>query len=198
MMEDELIKIWHSSPNQERIKFENSRLILDMQTNLDRFHRAVKIRDLTEIGAAILVIPIFVYQVYAIPFPLSKIASGLIVVWVVYVIYLLRRAKKHKPGNYTETYIDYLHKSRKYIGVQKKLSNTILYWYILPSSFAAILFIIGGHVGGRIDTRSLIIMILGIVVMGVGIYLWNKRAIRKFIIPKQEKIKELLKVMKEK
>lgn len=197
MMEDELIKIWQSSPNQERIKFEKSRLILDMQSNLDRFHRAVKLRDLTEIGAAILGIPIFAYQVYAIPFPLSKIASGLIVLWVLYVIYRLRSAKKHKPGNYTETYIDYLRKSGKYIGVQKRLSDTLLYWYILPCSSAVVLFIIGGHLGGRTDTRTFIIMILGIMVMGVSIYLWNKRAIKKYIIPKQRKIEELLKVMEE-
>lgn len=197
MIEDELIKIWQSSPNQERIKFEKSKLMMDVQSNLDRFHRAVKIRDITEIGAAILGIPFFAYQVYAIPFPLSKIASGLIVLWSIYVIYRLRRAKRNKPGNYTETYIDYLRKSKKYLGIQKKLSDSLLYWYILPCLFAVVLFSLGAYLGGRADKQVFIRMIIIVIVTGVGVYLWNKRAIKKQITPRLKKIDELLQVMEE-
>jgi hypothetical protein len=32
-MEDELVKIWQSSPNTEVIKFEKSRLMVDVQSD---------------------------------------------------------------------------------------------------------------------------------------------------------------------
>ena len=48
MIEDELVKIWQSSPNQERVKFEKSRLMIDVQSSLDRLHRFVKYRDLMD------------------------------------------------------------------------------------------------------------------------------------------------------
>ena len=196
-MEDELIKIWQSSPNRERIKFEKSRLILEVRSNLDRFHRAVKIRDITETDAAIFGIPFFAYQVYAIPFQLSKIASGLIVLWLIYVIYRLRRAKRNKPGNYSDTYIDYLRKSKKYLGIQKKLSDSLLYWYILPCLFAVVLFILGAYLGGRADKQVFMRMIIFVIATGVAVFLWNRRAIKKQITPRLKKIDELLQVMEE-
>jgi len=40
--------------------------------------------------------------------------------------------KKHKPGAFTETYLEYLHQTRNYLLVQKQLLDSVLYWYILP------------------------------------------------------------------
>ena len=197
MMEDELIRIWQSSVNEEQIKFQKSRLIMDVQSNLDRFDRAVKYRDLTEIVGAILMIPLFTYQVYAIPFPLSKIASALIVIWLAYVIYRLRQAREYKPTPLTETYIDYLHKSREYLQIQKRLSDTVTYWYILPSISASLLFIIGGYLGGRIGTQTFIIIIIGAIVLGIGLYLWTMWLLKKYLLPKLEKLDELIEVMEE-
>ncbi len=196
-MEDELIRIWQSSANEEQLKFQKSRLILDVQSNLNRFDRAVKYRDLTEIVGAILMIPLFAYQVYAIPFPLSKIASALIVLWLAYVIFRLRRARKYQPSAFTETYKDYLHKSREYLQIQKRLGDSVLYWYILPSLSSAALFIIGGYLGGRINTQTFIIMLIGAVLLGIGLYLWTKFLARRYLLPKLRKLNQLIKVMEE-
>src|SRR5882762_8339565 len=112
MIEEELIKIWQSSPNQERIKFEKSRLMIDVQSSMDRLHKNIKYRDLREQIAVAVVIPAFAYTAYAIPHLLSKAASLLIVGWAIYISIRLRNAKKHKPGAFTETYLDYLHKTK--------------------------------------------------------------------------------------
>lgn len=195
MIEDELIKIWQSSPKVEQIKFEKSRLMLDVQSSLNRLDKKIKFRDLTEISLAILVIPIFTYQVYAIPFPLSKIASVLIVLWLFYVIFRLRRSKKHKPSSFTETYIDYLHKSKKYLYIQKRLLDTVFYWYIFPCLFAVVLFIIGASLGGRFGILKLIVIIIGVICLGIGVYFLNKRAVRREFTPRLKKIDELIKAL---
>ncbi len=79
MTDDELIRIWKSSPELEQIKFEHSILMLKMQSQLNQFNISIKYRDAREIGSAILIIPIFAYYIFTVPFMVSKIASGLFV-----------------------------------------------------------------------------------------------------------------------
>jgi hypothetical protein len=194
MIEDELVKIWQSSPNQERVKFERSRLMIDLQSSLDRFHKLIRNRDLTETIAAIIVIPVFAYYVYIIPHTLSKIASGLISLWAIYVIVRLRNVRKHKPGAFTETYHNYLYQTRAYINVQKKLLDTVLYWYLVPG-FAFILLFLAGFIGIPGKETYIIKTGAGAVVVGIIAYFLNRRAVKKHILPRLEKVDELIKVI---
>jgi hypothetical protein len=193
MIEDELVKIWQSSSNQERIKFEKSRLMIDVQSTLDHLHRKIKYRDLLEQIAVITAIPVFAYYAYSIPSILTKIASVLIILWGIYVIIRIRNAKKHKPGAFTETYLEYLYKSRDYLNIQKQLLDSILYWYILPGMVLMFLFILGPGIAGRLP--KIMKVGAGIVTLGVVIYFLNKRAVKKQFIPRLEKIEELINAM---
>src|SRR5687768_1007404 len=110
MIEDELVRIWQSSPNRERVKFEKSRLMIDVQSSLGPFHRFVKYRDLADTIPAVIIIPAFAFAAYSVPFMLSKIASGFIALWGIYLIIRLRKATRNRPGAITGTYLEYLHK----------------------------------------------------------------------------------------
>jgi hypothetical protein len=194
MIEQELIKIWQSSPNQERIKFEKSRLIIEMQSSIDRLHRGLKYRDLREqIGAAVA-IPVFACYVYSIPFVLSKIASVLIIFWCVFAILRIRNAKKQKPGAFTETYLEYLRKSKEYIIVQKQLLDSVLYWYILPC-WAMLSLFLAGFIGVSGKLRWLIQTEVFSVLFSVAIYFLNKQSVKKQFIPRLQKIDELIATM---
>jgi CDP-diglyceride synthetase len=194
MIEDELVKIWHSSPNQERIKFEKSRLMIEVQSTVDHFHKKIRYRDLMEQIAAVVVIPVFAYYAYSIPFTLTKIASVLIIFWAVYVIIRLRNAKKHQPGAFTETYLEYLYKTREYLHIQKKLLDNVIYWYILPGMTLVLLFVMG-FMGVAGKSSYIIRMSVANVVLAVAAYFLNKMAVKKQIMPRLEKIDELIKVM---
>ena len=195
-MEEELIKIWQSSSNQEQIKFEKSRLMIDLQSSLDRLHKWWKYLELIEIIAILICIPVFAFYVYFVPFTLSKIASVLIVLWLIYVIIRITRIKKYKPSVFTESYLDYLYKTRKYLNIQRYLLKSSLYWYILPAITFILLFLVGAW--EKPETHSIII-ITAILAVGVGIfsYYLNKRRIRKEFIPRLKKIDELIHVMEE-
>lgn len=194
MIEDELVKIWQSSPNQERVKFEKSRLMIELQSSLDRFHKSIRNRDLTETIAAIMVIPVFAFYTYVIPHALTKIASVLICFWAIYVVIRLRNARKHKPGAMTETYQDYLYKMRNYISVQKTLLDTVLYWYLLPG-FALMLLFLAGFIG--VPGKEAYIIRTGTfaAVLGVIVYFLNRRAVKKHILPRLAKVDELIEVI---
>ncbi|WP_085500109.1 hypothetical protein [Arenibacter troitsensis] len=193
MMEDELIKIWQSSPNQERIKFEKSKLMIDVQSSLDRFHRTIKYRDLMETIPGIIIIPIFVYIAYTIPFTLSKIGAIWIILSIIYIIIRLQKAKKIRPGSFTETYRDYLIKTKQYLFIQKKLLDTVIYWYFSPIAIGIVLF----SIGAINNIKDLLVNLGGLIVSGIIVYILNKRAIKKQITPRLKKIDELLKVMEE-
>lgn len=193
MIEDELIKIWQSSPNQERIKFEKSRLMIDVQSSLDIFHKKIRYRDLAEQVAIVFVSPVFLYYAYTIPFLLTKIASVLIVVWGIYVFIRLRNAKKQKPAALNETYLQYLYKTRDYLKIQKDLIDGVLSWYILPSMILMFLFVLGPGVDDR--WPKIIKAGLGITGMGAAIYYLNKRAVKRQFIPRLEKVEALIKTM---
>lgn len=192
-MKDELIKIWQSSPNQERIKFERSKLMLEIRSSLDQFHKSIKYRDLIETVPAIFLIPLFVHIAYTIPFTLSKIGAIWIVLGIVYILIRLQKAKKQKPGDLTETYRDYLIKSKEYLNVQKKLLDTVLYWYFMPTAFGIVLFFIGAVK----EIQELLLKLGGLIVLGMVVYLLNKRAVKKQITPRMKKIDELIQVMEE-
>lgn len=192
-MEEELIKIWQSSPNQERIKFEKSRLMIDVQSSLDHFHKKIKYRDLMEQAAVIIGIPVFAYYAYSTPFILTKISSVLIILWGIYVIWRIRSAKKHKPSAFTETYLEYLYKTKEYLKIQKQMLDNVLYWYILPGMILLFLFTLGPGIAGRMP--KIIKNAVLDVAFGVAIYLLNKRAVKKQFIPRLQKIEELITMM---
>ena len=195
MIEDELVKIWQSSPNQERIKFEKSRLMIDVQSSLDRLHRLVKYRDLMDTIPAIILIPVFAVYTFIVPFALSKIASGFLALWAIYLIIRLRKAKKNKPGAMTGTYLEYLQKNRRFLMDQKEMMDTILYWAVIPLITLVSLFFIGFFIGRPGPPIKRAIALGGNVVLGIVVYLMNKWAVKKQIMPKLEKVEELIKVM---
>src|SRR5258706_4423820 len=195
MTEEELIKIWQSSPNQERIKFERSRLMLEVKSSMDRLHRSIRYRDLREQIAVAIVIPAFAYTAYAIPPLLSKVASVLIIGWAIYILIRLRNAKKHKPGALTETYLEYLHKTKDYLLIQKRLLDSVMYWYILPGMTLTMLFFMGFGVVGR--SVQIIKYGLGNVALAIVTYFLNKRAVKREFVPRLVKIDELINLMEQ-
>jgi uncharacterized membrane protein len=193
MMEDELIKIWQSSPKVEQVKFEKSRLMLDLQSSLNRLQRSWKFMELREIIVALIVIPFFIHRAYIADEILIKIGSIWIVLSGIYIITRLTSVKKYKPNISKETYLDYLFKSKEYLSIQKKLLSTVLYWYFLPCAIGILLV----FVGSIENMQKLSLNILGLIGLGAIIYFLNKRAVKKTIQPRLEKIDELIKVMEE-
>lgn len=195
MIEDELVRIWQSSPNEERVKFEKSRLMIDVQSGLDRVHRFVKYRDLMDTIPALLVIPVFAVYAFVVPFTLSKIACGFIALWGVFLIMRLRKANKNKPRGFTGTYLEYLQKNRQFLIDQKELMGSVLYWAVIPMVTLVSLFFMGVFMGRPGPSMRRVTVLSGNIVVGIVVYLMNKWAVKKQIMPRLEKVDRLIRVM---
>jgi hypothetical protein len=195
MIEEELIKIWQSSPNQERVKFKKARLMIEVQSNIDRMHQQIRNRDLIEQIGAVFVMVAFAYSAIVLPNLLSKVASILAVAYAIFVVVRLRSAKKRKPGVMNEPYVDYLHKMKKYLLYQKHLLDTVLYWYILPGATFTMLFTLGFGIAGGM--KPLIRMGVANAVLATATYFLNKKAVKDHLVPRLTKIENLIKVLEE-
>ena len=194
MINDELKEIWKSSSQVEKVKFEKSRLILEMQSSIDSLNKKIRLRDMREIFAAVLVIPIFIYYAIIIPYPITKIASILIVIWASFIIAHLRQTKKYKPSEYSEDYLTYLEKNKQYLQKQKKLLDTVLWWYITPFLFCLVLFILG-FVGVPEKKIWMVTTLIGGIILALIVYFMNKKYSKQDFENRLSKIEDLIKVM---
>lgn len=144
MLEQELKNIWKNSSQKEKIKFDTSRLLMELDTRMNRFNKGIRGRNIRESIASVYGILLFGYLSYEIPFPLTKIGCVLSVLWFVYLIVKLRNNKhKNSEGDLTSTLGDQLENQKTYMIKEAYLSETVLYWYVLPAFFANVLFIVG-------------------------------------------------------
>jgi hypothetical protein len=194
MIEEELITIWQSSPNQERVKFEKSRLMIDVQKSIESVHRKIKFRDMSEQIAILLGAPVFAYLAFTTPYLLSRIASVLVIVWGVYIVIRLRVAQKYKPSAFSETYLKYLYQTKEYLRIQKQLLDSIAYWYILPGFLLVSLFLLG-PIGEPGKIPHILKALAGNVIFAIVLYILNKRAVEKEVVPRQNKVDELIVIM---
>ena len=196
MIENELIKIWQSSSKQEQIKFEKSRLILEMDNGLDRFKRVVKYRILIDQIAAISMIPALLFGIYFVPPILTKIAVFLIIVWVIWYVFQLRNATKRKPGSITLNYLEYLKKTKDFINYLRKTLVKTIYAYTLLALPAYFLSATGVYFDGLIDFSFFIKIILIGVVGHIAAYMYSIWEVKK-IRQQSKSINTLIKVMEE-
>lgn len=183
MIEEELIKIWQSSSNEECIKFEKSKLMLELKSSLELLHRWWKIGVRVEIVAAFIAIPAFALIAYWAPYLTTKIASVLIIIYVFYVIIRLVGIKKLKPTDLEENYLEYLKKTKRYLKAQRNLMLTYIYWGLLPLYPILFLFVIEFW---KIPSKRFLIIIVFIsyIVLHIYSYFLIKKRVKKEINPR--------------
>ncbi|TVZ28123.1 hypothetical protein JM83_3227 [Gillisia sp. Hel_I_86] len=193
MIEDELIKIWQSSSNQERIKFEKSKLMIELQSSLNRLHKWWNYLKLSESILAVFGVLVSIFLLFKIPFILTKMAIALIMICAVYLIIKYQRIKKFKHSDLEENYLNYLKKNKEYLLVQKKFLKTYFYWGILPVFPIMILFNIS--IWNKIPENFIIgLIFINIATIGIGVYgyLTNKKRVKKEITPRISRVNKLI------
>ena len=196
MIEKELIQMWQSSPAQEQVKFEKSRLMLDVQANADKLHRAMKWLYLREGLGAIFAIPMFSYYAYVIPYPLTKVAFILIALWAAYILYVIKKSKEKSPNQFSANYLNYLQQTEVYLEDQMRLRQNIFYWYVLPFISFIYLGLLGTYLAEPESAGFLAIVAAVCLVGSIGTYFLNKRSAKTFIGPKLEKVRNLIENLK--
>ena len=203
MLEEELKNIWNKSSQTENICIDTSLLINELNAKVSRIQKVIKIRDIREISASIIGILIFIYFLYEIPFPITKLACVLSIIWFGYVIFKLRKSKiQHITGYLDLSVKGQLEYQGEAIQHQTDLLNSAAYWYAIPPFIINSIFLFG--LGNPADynwinslaenmlpltINSKIITVIGLIFFYAFIIWINKKAVTKDLKPILEKIK---------
>lgn len=196
MIEDELINIWQSSSNQERLKFEKSKLMLELQSSLARLHRWWNYIERVNVISALITIPIFMAIVYWAPYTSVKIASALVIIWSIYVGIRMSSVKKFKPSDLEENYLNYLEKTKVYLLAQKRMIETSLNWAILTIYPIVLLFFVD-LLEKPLARYMAVVIFLALVGVGVYEYYLSKRRVKNEINPRIASVDKLIEDLKE-
>ena len=195
MIEDELINIWQSSSNQERLKFEKSKLMLELQSSLARLHRWWNYIERVNVISALITIPIFMALVYWAPYTSVKIASVLVIIWSIYVGLRMSSVKKFKPSDLEENYLNYLEKTKVYLLAQKRMIETSLNWAILTIYPIVLLFFVD-LLEKPLARYMAVVIFMALVGVGVYEYYLSKRRVKNEINPRIARVNTLIEELK--
>lgn len=196
MTEQELKEIWMSSSQAERIQVDLSRLVMELKNKLNHIEKVIRNRDIREVIAAFITIPMFAYFAYDIPFPITRVASILTIVWSVYVIYRFRKLQLSKKNeDLTLPFKAQLEHQKSNMMAQHRFLDTVLYWYAGPPFLLNVAFILGlgnpeifGYSSGLkehlpFDSGSKITLIVLLAAFYAFVVWLNKRAVKKTLNP---------------
>jgi hypothetical protein len=194
MLEQELKNIWQHSPQNEVVKFEKSKLLIDLNHDLNKFKKSIENRNRREYTVALIVIPVFLYYAYFYSHPLTKVGAIIISLAGIFIIYNLNKAQESKkPIDLTVSLKKQLIETKNYIIQEKILLDNILYWYLLPLSFGLVLFVMGLNM----SLNRLIISIPCFIIVNVGAYVLNKQTVKKNILPIIDNLNASIREMEE-
>jgi len=194
MNEDELKEIWKYSPDEDAVRLEKSRLILEVQSDIDHWSGMLKSRN--KVIIAIVMIGwllIFGMMAFTTPYLLSKAGILLTALSFIFWFVQLKRVKKLKPRSFSETYLDYLYGIRKYLKAEIKLQNKVVYWFYLPGSIVTLLWHIGSFKTFH-DSMTNIFVTIGLMIV---VYLSYKKVSGKFFPRRLKKVEELINMLEE-
>jgi hypothetical protein len=189
MEESELKFLWKSVSDFEIVTFEKELLNQEVRQHVHSFNRKILVRDLVEIGMALMIIPIGLFIAYLIPDFFIRTGAILLVPSALLIIYKILKTRKIKnPVQRFTSNQQYLENNLVYYQNQKQLLGSVLYWYILPPGICALLILTG------LDLPALKFYYSLAIALGVGyvVYWLNKMTITKKIDPLIKRLEEEL------
>lgn len=205
MLEQELKDIWNNSSKAGQISIETNQLTEELNTKINCIQKRIRSRDIREISASVIGILLFGYLLFEIPFPITKVACGLAIVWFVFVILKFRKSKlQNTKTDFSLSVTEQLNSQKEIMLQQSILLDSALYWYAIPPFIMNFIFILG--LENPIDynwTNSVaesllplssnfkIITLIGLALFYTFTFWINKRALNKDVKPTLESIEKM-------
>ena len=205
MLEQEIKNIWNNSSQTEHISIETSQLVKELNVKMSRIQNVIKKRDIREISASVIGMLIFMYLLYEIPFPITKLACVMSIIWFAFIIIKFRKSKTQNIKSQFDLSIKgQLSHQKDAMQYQADLLNSVAYWYAIPPFIINCVFLYGlGNPADYNWTNNLAEMFLPltlslktVTIIGLaffyGFIIWlSKRAADKELNPLLKKIETI-------
>jgi hypothetical protein len=183
---DRLSEVWRRSGGEAPPGLNEKELAVIKERAL-AFDRTIRRRDALESAAAVVAIPGFLVMGYATPSTLSRLGAAIIVLFCVFVIYWLRRARRPKPALDQPLGV-FLAQELDRVRAQIRLLRSVYWWYFAPPCVGLFLLTIGAS-----GPRSYKVAYLAFVALMCGFLGWgNRRAAERELVPQERDLEAQL------
>lgn len=195
-MDDELKNIWKSSTEKGLNQLEKSSMINLIQSEIENWGKMTKHSNYTQ-GVLIIIligwVIIFGMVAYTTSDTQSMIGVILCLIPFVYIMIKITWPKKFHQRIFSETYLNYLYKSKKHIRRHKRFYDIILYVSYPLVATGLLLF----RVKSFTSIGIVIVEFLTAIGFGIFLYFIHKWALKRFILKRLAKIEKLIGSFKE-
>ncbi|MEZ6138713.1 MAG: serine hydrolase domain-containing protein [Pirellulaceae bacterium] len=193
---DRLQQAWKAESSQGKVTFDLDQLSREVQQSHDAFRSTIFWRDVREVGAALVLIPIWIVMGIGSSSPWTWYLAIPAYLWIAGFILVDRRRHPQLPNDPSEPLAVNLRKSLAQVEHQIWLLLNVFWWYLLPCCIAAAAYFI--HVGwnttGRWWGAILTSLIPGVFVYFVYfcVYRLNRTAVKKQLEPRRNDLQRLI------
>ena len=189
---DDLKANWNAEIASDNCTQDLSPMIKLLAKETSKMDKSIKRRDILEISIALLLIPIWSWKLFYSASLVQSIGLWIAILACLYIPYKLIRAKQVEAPK-DNSVMAFLQVEKTKIENQKKLLESIAVWYISPLMLAIVLITAGATVdelGIPRLTEQLAIYYGFCMLLNIGIYFLNRRAVKKQLLPLLDKIKQ--------
>jgi len=186
-MNDELLQ---SAWQKMKAPLQTGNILDNTMSEIETLKKKIRRRNRREIGAAIVLLLIFLPICCFAANIYSRTGAFIVVLSAIAIILKLQNRKNTAAADITLPPVPYLYQHLIYLKNEVRILSTVLYWYILPPMTGFALFFLG-HDNNNI--HSLIFHYGILIFVGLMVYILNKMAVKLILQPLVIRLETLLK-----
>lgn len=179
--------LWQGGQNWQT-RLQPVKLVQEVKEEVSKLYGSIKTRNRSEIWTALLVIPLFFYIGYLQENPLAQWGAWSVCVYGLWVILIMSWMSRQRPVQQLgRPFREQLQAEIIYFQKEKRLLNSVVWWYILPLYLGLGLF----HWG--LNDSWWMFMIMMAITSWIMLFIirLNKKAVRQQINPLLERLQRL-------
>jgi hypothetical protein len=202
---DELQKTWQKDTSISKLTIDSDLLLREVKRNKEHFESTIFWRDVREVAAGTFAILGFLgFAVFFFYRGLTLVALGsavaaLFVLWVVLFFIADRVVQRKRRPSQDKSLIACIEDSLRQLNHQIWLLKNVFWWYLLPPGIG-VLVLVGSiawqrHAAGKPVLIAILENLAFVALVFWGVYLLNRRAVRKDLMPRKVELESLLKTL---
>jgi hypothetical protein len=202
---DELQKTWQKDAAGTKLTIDSNLLLQEVKRNKDFFESAIFWRDVREVAAGTLAIlgflgfAVFFFYCGFTLVALGSAVAALFTLWVVLFFIVDRIVQRKRRPSQDKSLTACIEDSLRQFNHQIWLLKNVFWWYLLPPGIG-VLVLAGsiawqGHTAGKPMLIKLLEYLTFVALVFWGVYLLNRRAVRKDLMPRRQELESLLKML---
>jgi CubicO group peptidase (beta-lactamase class C family) len=197
MEPDKYQQAWRAQSSQARVKVDASLLVKEVRRSQQEFRAMIFLRDFSEVGVALLMVPLWFFQGYMFSLPWSFYLSVPALIWVAGFILVVRKRHPRKPTEPSEPLLASVKGSLIQVEHQIWLLRNVFWWYLLPLAIPILAFFADVawslRFAGWLEALIFFLVLAGVVFAIYSfIYYLNQRTVRVELEPRRKELLTLL------